>query len=144
MASLKRWLPTALVALLSTGCFHQVVQTGRSPGTAVVDKPWVPTWIFGLVQADPIETRPLCPGGIATVETETSFLNGLASVVTLGIFTPQHVRITCATSTSALPPDARQFTIPANASLDEEREIVARAIHASAELSAPVVLHFSH
>ena len=96
MASFKRWLPMALVAVLSAGCFHQVVQTGRSASSTVVDKPWVPMWIFGLVQAQPIETRPLCPTGIATVETETSFLNGLVGGVTLGIFTPMarphHVR----------------------------------------------------
>jgi len=144
MASLKRWLPMALVAVLSAGCYHQVVQTGRSPGNTVVDKPWVATWVFGLVQAQPIETRPLCPSGIATVETEMSFLNGLVGGVTLGIFTPQHVRITCATSTSALPRDVQKLTIPADASVDEERAIVARAIHESAALNAPVVLYFSH
>src|SRR5205814_8545441 len=97
----RRWVPVALVVLSSAACFHQVVQTGRPAGPTVIEKEWVATWLWGLVAAQPIETRPMCPSGVATVTTETSFANGLVSFLTLGIYDPQHVTINCATGGTA-------------------------------------------
>src|SRR3954451_16538370 len=97
----KSWLRASLLALLTTGCFHQVVNTGRTPGTTVVDKPWVSTWLWGLVAAQPIDARQQCPSGVALVTTEQSFANGVVAVVTLGIYTPQHVTIACASGGTA-------------------------------------------
>src|SRR5439155_10475547 len=81
----KRWLPVSLLAV-SAACWHQVVNTGSTAGTTVVDKPWVTTWLWGLIAAEPIDIRQQCPRGAAVIETETSFVNGLASLVTLGIW----------------------------------------------------------
>jgi hypothetical protein len=129
--------------LSSAACFHQVVQTGRPAGSTVIDKPWVPTWVFGLVAAEPMETRPLCPSGVAVVTTETSFMNGLASVVTLGIFTPQHVTITCARGgTASLPSGATEIRIPTDATDAQRSALVNRAVEQSSETHAPVVLRF--
>src|SRR5690349_3557421 len=95
MRTASRLLPVAVACLLSA-CFHQIVQTGRTPGTTVIEKPWTATWIFGLVAANEISTAAQCPNGVATVETQQSFLNGLVGGLTLGIYTPQDVKITCA------------------------------------------------
>ena len=139
----RRWLPLAFVAVSAMGCFHQVVNTGRTAGSTQIDLPWVQGWLWGLVSPQPIETRAQCPSGVATVTTEMSFMNGLASVVTLGIFTPQHVTITCATGgTASLSKGATELTIPATATAQERSAVLTRAIELSAEQGAPVVLRF--
>src|SRR3954453_18450513 len=94
--SRKRWSPVLVAGLLVSACFHQIVQTGKTPGPTVIDKPWVSTWIWGLVAAQPIDVRQQCPRGVATVETQESFANGLVGALTLGIYAPQSVKITCA------------------------------------------------
>jgi hypothetical protein len=131
----------ALCVALSTACFHQVVQTGRVPGNTVVDKPWVATWVFGLVAAPEIDVRKECPSG-AAVTTEQSFVNGLVALVTIGIYTPQHVTITCATSSASLPAKFIEVRVPTDASASQSAEIVNRAVEKAAETGSPVVLHF--
>ncbi|MEP6494925.1 MAG: hypothetical protein ABJF01_19720 [bacterium] len=138
----KRWVPAAFLLCATAACFHQAVETGRTPSATIVDKEWVPTWIFGLVAAPEIDTRQQCPTGVAIVETETSFMNGIVAIITIGIFTPQHVKVTCATGTAMLPPGAKEFRIPVEATADERSDIVARAIEQSSESHAPVVLRF--
>jgi len=142
MKQRKRWAALALVAFLGTGCFHQIVQTGQAAGPTVIDKEWVPGWIFGLVANDEVDVRKDCPMGVAMVETEQSFLNGIVSLVTIGIYTPQHVRITCASRSASLPAGMRELTIPVGATKDAEMEIVRQAIETSAETHAAVALRF--
>ncbi len=99
--SVKRVAATlGLVTALSaaTACFHATVDTGRPAGTTVVQKPWVSTFVFGLVPAAQIDVTRQCPGGVARVETQQSFLNGLVGAITYGIYTPLHVTTTCANS----------------------------------------------
>jgi len=132
-----------MVALLGVGaCFHQIVQTGNPAGTTVVDKPWVSGWLWGLVPNGEIDVRRECPMGVAMVETEQSFPNGLVSAITLGIFTPQHVRVTCASRSAMLPNNLRQIAIPVGATRQAELALVREAIEISAETHAPVALRY--
>ena len=55
--SRNRWACAAL-ALSCSACFHQNVHTGLAPSATVIDKPWVSTWLWGLVQAQPIAAGP--------------------------------------------------------------------------------------
>ena len=138
----RRWSSLALVVCLSTACFHQVVSTGRAAGPTVVDKPWVAMWLWGLVAAEPIDVRRECPMGVAIVTTETSFPNGLVGVITFGIFTPQHVTITCASSSASLPAGMREIRIPTGATKEAELAMVRRAIEESADDHVPVAFRF--
>lgn len=139
----QRWIGLVALVVSMTACYHQVVNTGQPAGNTEIDVPWAQGWFWGLVAPKPIETRTQCPSGVATVMTETSFANGLVSVLTLGIYTPVHVRITCARSgTSSLPRGAPELVIPASANAEERAAIVTRAIELSAESRAPVVLRF--
>lgn len=90
----------AAIALLASGCYRQVVQTGRTPSASVIHRPWTHTFLWGLVPAEPIDVTAECRSGIATVVTEQSFLNGVATVLTLGIWTPRDVTINCATASA--------------------------------------------
>lgn len=139
----RRWYPTLMLVLLATSaCFHQAVRTGRPAGQAVVDKPWVNTWLWGLVAAQPLDVRQECRSGVAIIETETSFVNGLVGALTLGIYTPQHVRVTCASGSASLPAKAIQVNVSTLSSPAERQQQIDAAIAQSMEQGLPVVVHF--
>ena len=136
----KRILPIALLTFAA--CFHQVVQTGRPASQTVVDKPWVATWLFGLVPAKELDMRAACPSGVAVIETEQSFVNGLVGLVTLGIFTPQHVRVTCASRTASLPAHTLNVVIAPSATAAERADAFQDAVRESVEHHATVIVRF--
>ncbi len=136
-----RLLSLAFLGLVSTACFHQVVQTGRTPSTTVIDRPWVNTWIFGLVEAQPIDVRAQCPDGVATVTTEQSFANGLVGAVTLGIYTPVHVTVACAARGAML--DARtEIHVASHATAAERERAFSDALARSIATRGTVVVRY--
>lgn len=128
-------------ACLLSACFHQIVQTGRTPGTTVVERPWTATWLWGLIAADEISVVAQCPNGVATVETQQSFLNGLVGGLTLGIYTPQEVRVTCASATGALP-GARQIEVAHEAPISERVAAIREAIAVAHETHETVQVRY--
>jgi hypothetical protein len=118
-------------ACLLSGCFHQIVQTGRAPGNTVVERPWTATWLWGLVPAEEISTIAQCPSGVATIETQQSFLNGLVGMLTLGIYTPQEVKVTCAAGSAGLP-IGRQLQLAPGSSVEQRILMIQQAIALSA------------
>lgn len=136
----RNGLTLALTVLLMTGCYHQVVQTGATPapGNAVVQQT-VALYFFGLVGAE-VDTTGDCPTGVAIIETQQTFLNGLLGVVTLGIYTPQTVTITCAGGEEEVP-DAPVVTIATNASTVEAETAARRAFELAKRSHEPVILH---
>jgi len=83
------------VVLLS-GCFHATVETGVAPSDVVVEKRWASGWIAGLVPPSTVATAARCPEGVSRVETKFSFLNQLVGALTLSIYTPMAIKVTCA------------------------------------------------
>jgi hypothetical protein len=138
----KRWVCACTLALSTAACFHQVIQTGRTPSEAVVEKQFVSTWLWGLVPAQPVDVRQQCPSGVAVIESEQSFANGFVSLLTLGIYTPQHVRITCATRVASLPRGATEISVPAGATVQEANQYFDKAVKTSTETGLPSVLRF--
>ena len=132
----------ALTAFLMTGCYHQIVHTGATPapGNAVVQKT-VSLWVFGLVGAE-VDTTADCPSGVAIIETQQTFLNGLVGVVTLGIYTPQTVTITCAGGEEDSVPDAPVVTIATDASTEEAETAARRAFELARRSHEPVILRY--
>ncbi len=104
-------LSAALVAVsLSSGCasYHTVVKTGVEPGPRQVEDKWADSWVGGLVPPDSVDAEPGCgDGGVAVVETKISFLNALVSTLTLGIYSPMEIIVTCgsAEETGETQPD---------------------------------------
>ena len=94
----SRLVRAALAALVlpTAACYHQVVDTGRPTGTTVIDKPWQMSFVYGLVPPPAVNTAAECPGGVAKVETQHSFLNGLVAAISFGIVTPLRLTVTCA------------------------------------------------
>src|SRR6185503_13272239 len=85
-----------VAAFALTGCYHAVIQTGRPESTDVISIKWANSFIFGLVPPPIVETASRCTNGVAEVETQHSFLNGLAAVVTFSLYTPMQIDVTCA------------------------------------------------
>ncbi len=91
-----------LAALTSLGaCYHATIETGLSPSPQVLEKSFASSWIYGLVPPKTVETTNRCPQGAAKVETQLTFLNQLVGFLTLGIYTPMHIRVTCAQTAAA-------------------------------------------
>lgn len=91
----------AVAAGLLGGCYHATIETGLPPSPQVIDQGFASGWIYGLVPPKTVTTASKCPSGVAKVETELSFVNQLVSLLTLGIYTPMHIRVTCAAGPSA-------------------------------------------
>jgi Bor protein len=87
-----------VACVLSLGCYHATVETGATPSPEVIDKSFASGWIYGLVPPSTLSTAAKCPNGPAKVETKLSFVNQLVSFLTLGIYTPMQITVTCAAS----------------------------------------------
>jgi hypothetical protein len=138
----RQRLAVVLIAgLVSSACYHQVVQTGKPAGSTVIERPWTSTFIFGLVAASEINTASQCPNGVATVETQQSFLNGLVGVLTFGLYTPLTVTITCA---GAAPlPEVPEIEVPAGAGADEMISATNEAIELARRTGGKVAIRYS-
>ena len=102
----------AALLLLSAGCYHASIESGMKPGNNKIEEEWASGWAWGLVGPQPIEAQSKCTSGLSKVETEHSFLNGLVGVVTLGIYTPMHLTVTCAGGPTAEAPQPVAPTAP--------------------------------
>lgn len=115
----------------SVGCYHAVIDTGLAPSTQVIDKQWAHGFLYGLVPPGTIETASKCPHGVAKVETQQSFLNQVADILTFGIYTPMQITVTCA-ATGAMANGAAVVSGP------DFEVVLAQAIQESARSGAPV------
>jgi len=97
----------AALLLLSAGCYHASIESGMKPGSDKIEKDWAAGWAWGLVGPEPIQAKSTCTSGVSKVETEHSFLNSLVGILTLGIYTPMHLTVTCGGGSHAdVPPPA--------------------------------------
>jgi Bor protein len=97
--SMNRVLLTLMVVpvlALSSGCHHAVIETMAKPSTVTIERPFAAGWLLGLVPPKTVETASRCPSGVAKVETQITFTNGLVRCLTLGIYTPMWIKVTCA------------------------------------------------
>jgi len=82
--------------LLLAGCYHATIETGATPSQQTIRKGFASGWIYGLVPPSTVATQERCSSGVARVETQLSFVNQLVSFLTLGIYTPMQIEVTCA------------------------------------------------
>jgi hypothetical protein len=94
-AVVRKVLPVLAVALVLSGCYHATVHTGR-PSAAQRDSKWAHGFLWGLVPPSPVNATQSCPGGASMVETQLSVPNQLVSWITLGIYSPMTITVTCA------------------------------------------------
>ena len=141
---MKSRLLLALLSLSLMGCYAGTVDTGLPPSSKVIKQAWASCWIYGLVPPKTVETAAQCPNGVARVETKLSFVNQLVGALTLGIYTPMEITVTCAEQTKVgqLGVDVN-FVVAENASQDEVRSAFADAARQSVETHRPVFVQMS-
>ncbi len=121
--SFFRPLSLLAVVLVASGCYHARIETGLTPSAQVIEKPFASGWIYGLVPPSTVEAGEQCPNGVAIVETELSFVNQLVNAITFGIYTPMHIKVTCAAGgTSSLAAPAESVAVSHGASAEEVSE----------------------
>lgn len=91
-----RKLALILLVASATGCYHSTIDTGLAPSGQSIEKPWANSFVYGLVPPPVVETAAKCPSGVAKVETQQTFLNGLVNALTFGIYTPMTISVQCA------------------------------------------------
>lgn len=133
----------ALIAVTSlAACYHATVETGLTPSTQVLEQSFASSWIYGLVPPKTVQTASRCPDGVARVETELSFLNQLVHLLTLGIYTPMHIKVTCAQRAGASAAPSASLTVPRGADDRTVRSIFSGAAADAAENHGAVLVRF--
>ena len=127
-------------ATFLSACYHATVETGLTPSTQVLEQSFASSWIYGLVPPKTVETASRCPDGVAKVETQHTFVNQLVGFLTLGIYTPMHIRVTCAQATGAS--SGAVLTIPDGAREDEVRAAFGGAADLAAREKTTVMVRY--
>jgi hypothetical protein len=130
----------ALALVSSMGCYHAVVNTGRAESSTIVEKQWASGWVFGLVPPDPLDVSKECAGGVAKVETQHSFLNMLVQFITIDIYTPMDIKVTCAGA--GMAPKTSMLIVPSADTPEATREALAQAVQQSDKSGEPVFVRF--
>jgi len=134
-------VPTSTLTPYLAGCFHATVDTGLAPSATVVEKPWASGWIFGLVPPSTLETQAKCPSGVSKVETQLSFVNMLVAFLTLDIYTPMSIKVTCAQGGHAsVPSGAAEITVDRSATAADWERALRTAVTRAAASGQPVYL----
>lgn len=126
-----------VAAFALTGCYHAVIQTGRPESSDVISIKWANSFIIGLVPPPVVETAQRCPNGVAKVETQHSFLNGLVAAITFSIYTPIQIDVTCAARGTASANDVIKVEQGRTAA-----QALSQAVLTSAEKDAPAYVQF--
>ena len=96
MIQIERMALALVLLLVTTGCYKHTYSVGQgAPAGEVVYEEWQQKWLAGLIGHTNLDVAEECPSGNASIHDEQTFLNGLVSVLTVGIYTPTTVRITC-------------------------------------------------
>jgi hypothetical protein len=113
-----------------------------TPSSEVIEVPWAHSFIGGLVPPKVVNSEDQCSNGIARVETKLSFLNLVANAVTLGIYSPMSITVTCATGTMAANSDADIIEVDRDSSNEIVLESFGKAIELSAKNDRPTYVRF--
>lgn len=111
-----RLVPFLLCFFVLSSCYHAKITTEAEPSAKVYDIPFASSWINGLVPPKEVKAAQECTNGVAMVETRLSFVNMLVGFLTLGIYTPMHIKVTCAANSGMSSIGYETLNIPKNAS----------------------------
>jgi hypothetical protein len=137
---IKRGASLLAASISLNACYHATIETGLTPSTQVLEQSFASSWIYGLVPPKTVETASRCPDGVAKVETQHTFVNQLVGFLTLGIYTPMNIRVTCAQAGAAS--SGASLTIPSSAGGEEVRAAFGDAAELVARTEAAVTVRF--
>lgn len=125
-----------------TGCYHAKVTTGLEASNEVYEQKWAAGFIAGLVPPDLVQAGQQCSNGVAIVETRLSFMNQFVTFLSMGIYSPMEIKVTCAAASAHVQSEANTLHVAAKSSDDEFEKTMSDAIKLSGELNKPVYLQF--
>lgn len=137
----RRAARVLLALAVLPACYHATIETGATPSTTVIKKGFASGWIYGLVPPKTVETASQCPNGVARVETQLSFVNQLVSFLTLGIYTPMQIDVTCAEAHTMGSRDG-DVVVPAGGGRAELEAALETAVARAAETGSAVLVRF--
>ena len=95
----RQWVNCCAIAWLAAtaGCYKATFYRDPQVTSGDQHEEWTNFYLFGLVGSESIEVSRYCPPNrVAMVRTGANVGTGFVSVVTLGIYTPHKVYVTCA------------------------------------------------
>lgn len=117
-----RVLATA-VLFSSVGCYRATFYRDPKVQAGEEHDEWTDFFLFGLVGSEQFEIQRFCPAGqVAEVKTGANFGTAVVSLLTIGIYMPRKVYVTCAAGGAAsvgreLELDLSQAGTPVRANL---------------------------
>lgn len=128
-----------LVSVISITSVAATAQDSTSITARVTAaKSWATTFVYGVVPAAVAEAAAQCRDGLAKVRRGESPTGTLVSVMTLGMFNPITIAVTCATAH-----EKPLIDVPADATLDERRNALADAVDESLKTHHWVVVRYT-
>ena len=91
-----------------------------------------------------VEAQNECGNGVAKVETQQSFLNGLVGGLTWGLYTPMTITVTCAADgmSSAAVDSASVVTVPYGSDYAEIMDAFGQAADKAVAADQPAYVQF--
>jgi hypothetical protein len=82
---------------VTAGCYKATFYQNPQVTSGDQHDEWTNFYLFGLVGSESIEVGRYCPpNSVAVVRTGANAGTGFVSIITLGIYTPHKVYVTCA------------------------------------------------
>jgi hypothetical protein len=85
---------TVGLSVVAAGCHTMRFELADEPATTIVTER-KSYFLWGLAPTVEVNVLERCPNGAAAVREETTFLDGLMSVPTLGIWSPRSTKYYC-------------------------------------------------
>ncbi len=140
----SRLLSIIALIFLFSSCYHAQVTTNKEPSGEVIENQWAHSFVYGLVPPSEVEASNKCDNGVAKVETQISFLNGLVRSLTGGLYTPMTITVSCAEGSGmAVNSDGNQnLKVNKNATDQQVAKTIQEAAEKSNQLENPVYVKF--
>jgi hypothetical protein len=90
-------LMTGALLLAVSGCYKATFHKNASVVKGAEHEEWTDFFVFGMVGSEQIDVKKFCANGdAAVIRTGGNVGTGVISVLTIGIYTPRKVYVTCA------------------------------------------------
>jgi Bor protein len=100
---MKKAVAALLLMLCATGCYKATFIRDPNVQRGAQYDEWVSFFVFGLVGEQRIDVHQFCPDGrVAEIQTGANFGTGIVTALTLGIYAPRKVYVTCAANGRAM------------------------------------------
>jgi hypothetical protein len=106
-------LVTGALLLATSGCYKATFYKNASVVKGDEHEEWTDFFVFGTVGSEEIDVKKFCSNGdAAVIRTGGNVGTGVIGILTIGIYTPRKVYVTCAANSPAQT--ARQLELELN------------------------------